>query len=559
MKKITRYIDQLTNRIIPNGPAQARTRHRDNDQVNLPSSSTVVPSSLFPTHPRSTTVTESRSKGSLTSRVRRRIVKKLTNRRRCTSFAQLFVTAADRLESLDAMYYVGLVDIVHDDILLAIFDYCVSQNDYDDDTEVWQTLVHVCHRWRIIVFESPRRLKLRLVCTHTTPADRLDIWPPLPLYIQCPYRREGSLENVLALFERSNRVYRIDLASFPRLDFEKISAAMEVTFPELTDLLLLSEEKAVRVLPDSFLGGSAPRLRGLSFIGIPFPGLPKLLLSATHLLFLCLEDIPHSGYFSPEAIATALSTLNSLFELRLEFQSPLSRPDRRPPPPTPFAFPTLTEFWFKGATEYLEDLMARISAPGLRRLDITFFNQIIFDTPQFIQFISRTPTFMAPDLALLIFEDGASRVGFSSQTPGYEQFEIKIPCIELDWQVSSMEQVFTSCLPHLSTLEGLFIGTRGDWLPGWQDNVENTLWLELLLPFTTVKNLYISEEFARRIVPALQDLVEDRRTDVLPVVETIFLDGLEASGPIEKGIGQFVAMREVTGHPVAVTRWDRSY
>jgi hypothetical protein len=121
-----------------------------------------------------------------------------------------------------------------------------------------------------------------------------------------------------------------------------------------------------------------------------------------------------------------------------------------------------------------------------------------------------------------------------------------------------MEQVFTSCLPHLSTLEGLSIDSPGGWLPDWQDNIENTLWLELLLPFTTVKNLYISEEFARRIVPALQELVEDRRTEVLPALENIFLEGLEASGPVEKGIGQFVAMRQVTGHPIAVTRWDRS-
>ena len=92
MKNITRHIDQLTNRIIPNGPAQMRSRHQDNDQLTLPNSSTAAPSSLFPTRPGSTTVTDTRSKGSLMSHVRRRIVKKLTNRRRCTSFAQLFVT-----------------------------------------------------------------------------------------------------------------------------------------------------------------------------------------------------------------------------------------------------------------------------------------------------------------------------------------------------------------------------------------------------------------------------------------------------------------------------------
>ena len=430
---------------------------------------------------------------------------------------------------------------------------------------MWQTLVHVCRRWRTVVFGSPRRLNLRLVCTDTTPArDRLDVWPTLPLDIWCLDTREETADNVLAVLERSNRVCRIGLEYFSSSsklsssDFDNVWAAMEVPFPELTDLFFLSDEKTVRVLPDSFLGGSAPRLGALQFSGIPFPGLPNLLLSSTHLFLIRLHDIPHSGYFSPEAIVAAVSKLNGLNELRLEFQSPLSFPDRRPAPPTRFVLPTLTEFWFKGASEYLEDLVARIDIPRLNKLKITVFNQIIFDTPQFIQFIDRTPTLKAPEEAHVVFEDGVSTVYFSSQTSGFRYFEVNIPCIELDWQVSSMEQVFTSCLPQLFTLEGLFIDAPEGWLPDWQDNVENTMWLELLLPFPTVKNLYIYEEFARRIVPALQELVKDRRTEVLPVLENIFLEGLEASGPIEKDIGQFVAMRQVTGHPVAVTRWDRS-
>jgi hypothetical protein len=34
----------------------------------------------------------------------------------------------------------------------------------------------------------------------------------------------------------------------------------------------------------------------------------------------------------------------------------------------------------------------------------------------------------------------------------------------------------------------------------WQDDVEITQWLELLRSFTAVNNLYLSEEFAPRIV-----------------------------------------------------------
>ena len=417
----------------------------------------------------------------------------------------------------------------------------------------------MCRRWRSVVFGSPLRLKLRLVCTDTTPArDTLYVWPSLPLYIRFFFSREESADNVLAVLECSNRVHEIDLAYFSSTHFETFWAAMDVPFPELTSLLLISDEKTVPVLPDSFLGGSAPRLENFHLQGIPFPGLRKFLLSTTHLVILHLLDIPHSGYLSSEAMVVALSTLNSLFELRLGFQSPQSGPERRPPPPTRYVHPTLTKFRFKGASEYLEDLVARIDAPRLGKLKITVFNQIIFDMPQFIQFISRTPALKAPDEAHVMFGDSVSEVNFSSQTSDFEDFEVKIPCNDLDWQISSLEQVFTSCLPHFSTLEGLSIDSQGGWLPEWQDNVENTLWTELLHPFTSVKNLYLCEEFAGRIVPALQELAEDRRIEVLPALENIFLEGLEASGPVEKGIGPFVAMRQVTGHPIAVTGWDRS-
>ena len=373
----------------------------------------------------------------------------------------------------------------------------------------------------------------------------------------CNHTGKECADNILAVLERSNRVYQIGLAYFPSSDFEKFWTAMQELFPELRYVALLSE-KTVAVIPDSFLGGSAPRLRIFHITGIAFPALPKLLLSTTHLVTLRLVDIPHSGYLSPEAMVAALSTLNSLTQLWLEFQSPRSRPERRLPPPTRFVHPALASLRFKGASEYLEDLVARIDAPELFNLHITFFNQIIFDTLQFIQFISRTPTLEALEEARVSFEDGTARVNFSSRTSRLEDFEVKIPCNELDWQVSSLEQVFTSCLPHLSTLEGLSIDSPGGWLPDWQDNIENTLWLELLLPFTSVKNLYLSEKFARRIVPALQELVEGRRIEVLPALENIFLEGLESSGPVEKCIEPFVAMRQVTGHPVAVTHWDRS-
>jgi hypothetical protein len=442
-----------------------------------------------------------------------------------------------------------------DDVLLEIFDFFTKYG-----MEEWQILVHVCRRWRSVVFGSPRRLNLRLLCSGRTPArDTLDVWPALPLSIYC-YERAGSVDNIVAVLERSDRVCDIELQNLERSDLEIISAAMQVPFPELTHLMLLSNGETVSALPDSFLGGSAPRLDYLRLTGIPFPGLPKLLLSATQLYSLNLDDIPHSGYIPPEAIVTALSTLTRLIRLRLFFESPQSRPDpahRRPPPPTRSVLPNLASFEFIGDSEYMEVVMAHIDAPRLGDLYTTLFNDIVFDTPHLTQFISRTPIMQALEKAHVTFDGDAAAVKLSSLGHGqYNRLEVKIPCRGLDWQVSSMEQICASCLPPLPTLD-LSIDGNPHYLQHWQGNVDNALWLQLLQPFTSVKNLYLSEEIAGRIVPALQELVGDRATEVLPTLENIFLEEGQRSGPVQEGIQQVVAARQATNHPIAVSYQEK--
>ena len=448
------------------------------------------------------------------------------------------------------------IDLLPDDVLLDIFCFYVDEAPW---IEAWQSLVHVCRRWRTLVFGSPRRLNLRLVCLNQTPArDTLDVWPPLPLFI----RSNGSLfttggaDNIVAVLERSDRVCQIKFIGTETSDLEICLAAMQVPFPELTHLhlWLLVETSA---LPDSFLGGSAPRLETLWLRHIPFPGLPKLLLSATHLTILHLEFIPHSGYFSPEGMATALSTLTLLTRLWLHFEFPQPRPDparQRPPPRTRSALPALTYFEFKGLSEYLDVVVARIDAPRLNKLDITFFNDIVFDTPQFVQFIGHTPMLKGLKNARVTFEDGTATVSLSSQIYTRDaELGVTIPCRELDWQVSSMEQVCTSCLPPLLNLEHLYIYENPRWRQHWQDNIENALWLELLHPFTSVKNLSLSKDIARRIVPAIQELVGDRATEVLPTLLFFFLEERQSSGPVPEGIQQVVAVRQAASRPIAVS------
>ena len=291
------------------------------------------------------------------------------------------------------------INILPDDVLLEIFDHYVIRRQIlsnRTDVDAWHTLVHVCQRWRYVVFDSPRRLDLRLRCTYRTPVtNMLDIWPALPIVISNANQPGGSgVTNIISALQQHNRVCTIDIENVPH-SLLKEFAAMQEPFPALTnlELELWSSDENAPVLPDSFLGGSAPRLRSLELNGIPFPGLPKLLLSTHDLVTLRLWRITRSGYISPEAMVTALSTLTSLEELVLQFWSPRSqaqRASRRPPPLTRVVLPALKSLMFRGDSEYLEDIVSRLEAPLLSYTEITFFNQLVFDTPLLCHFISHT-------------------------------------------------------------------------------------------------------------------------------------------------------------------------
>jgi hypothetical protein len=445
------------------------------------------------------------------------------------------------------------IDILLDDVLLEIFDFLVVEFKGFDAENWWRTLVHVCRKWRNVIFGSPHRLNLRLLCSDRTPVrEMLDVWPPLPIVVHHSARPKSGQDSIVAALERNDRVCQITLELDPF-----ILDAMQEPFPMLTHLALRSDIEIGPVVPDSFMGGSAPRLQELQLEGVTIPRLPKLLLSATDLVYFGHHRIPHSGYISPEAIVTCLSTLPMLETLYLGFESPRSRPNRetrRLPPPTRSVLPALIKLHFTGVSEYLEDLVARIDSPLLDCLDISLFHQLIFDTPELTQFISRTPTLEVHDQAWVEFFDLYVRVTFPKRSSGYH-LALKVTCRRPEWQLSSMAQICTSFFPQsfIHMVERFFIRERNHSKLEWQDDIEFSQWLELLHPFTAVKDLYLFKEVAPRIATSLQELVGGRTTEVLPSLQCLFLEELHPSGRFEESeaIGKFVAARQLSNRPVS--------
>ena len=455
------------------------------------------------------------------------------------------------------------IDILPEDVLLEIFDHYVDPIQNDVGIETWCTLVHVCRKWRNVVLESPLRLNLRIHCHPTTPVrEKLDVWPALPIVVAQydeDWEPKWGVVNVIAAFEQNNRICQIDLWGVPTSQMEEILAAMHKSFPVLTDLELESEDETLVPLvnPDLFLGGSAPCLRSLRLAFIPFPGLPKLLLTATHLTSLRLINNSHSGYISPEVMVSCFSVLTRLETFILDFISPESFPVREhrpPPPPTRTLLPTLTGLQFRGVSEYLEDLVVRIDTPLLDNLDIYLSLQFVPDTAQLAQFVNRTPKLKAHDDTHVVF----CNTNFHLKLGKVFEKGLGITYDVVDWQVSSVAQVCNSSLSqaYCANVECLYLC---DHYARWRGDirVETNHWVELLRPFTSVKSLYLSQVIVPRIAPALQELIGERVVGVLPALQTLFLEDLNISGPVQEAVGLFISGRQFSSHPVAVSHWKK--
>jgi len=411
------------------------------------------------------------------------------------------------------------------------------------------------------VFASPKRLDLHILCSHENQVEEnLDIWPQLPIAIDVfsdtsPLPGTG-VANIIAALKHHHRMSKITIHDIPN-SLLKEFGAMKNSFPALTELSLQSYEAYPPVLPDSFLLGSAPRLQTLTLNRISFPALPKLFSSTSDLVELYLLDIPPSGYISPEALATSLSVLARLKSVSLSHKSPPSWADRANPHPPLFTrvvLPSLTDFTFNGHSEYLERIVSQIECPLLDYTCITFSDQLAFDTPQLRHFISRTKTFKAPHRADIEFSKARVRVGLFRRKGivDHKTLELEIPCTRPSWQISAITHVCSSPLPPLPTLERLGIYEAKFVEPEWQDNIVNTQWLQLLHPFSSVKNLFLSEKLVQLVAPALQELTGERVTEVLPALQNLFLQDPEPSESVQEAIGRFISERQLSDCPVAV-------
>ena len=449
----------------------------------------------------------------------------------------------------------GTVEVLPCDILLEIFDFyrLDSITRFGGRPWKWHRLAHVCQKWRNIISTSPRRLDLRILCDNRTPTDILHLWPTLPLTVRFKATRESTFfpKNIIAVLRLIGRVEQVELyvtssmvASLAEM-IQKPSQALEsisITVEDATGASI-----PVRNL-FKFLGGSAPHLKEIKLDGIfyPFPKLRQVLLSTNNLVELRLFKIPNAVYFSPDDLVTGLSTLVRLKSLSVGFYFTAVHP----PPnvthslPQRTTLPSLTSLDFYGATEYLEEFIARVNSPALCKINIRLFNQIFFEIPQFCQFILRPNTLGSP--TWIIVTHSTESVSVLLILNENRNFVLGTSCRRLDWQLSFVTEIFNQLSSLLSSVRSLTI-QKGDGLPSMED-IDSRQWLELFRSFIHVTLVRVSEE---QLVPSIvQTLATEDMATALPELFSLHLEKYSGTPSVVEAAKQFVATRRLSGHAV---------
>ncbi len=458
----------------------------------------------------------------------------------------------------------GSIDALPDDVLFEILADCVVNPDIHPSERMlnWQCLVQVCERWQQLIYSSPKSLDLHFYCTNTNSFRKtLDLWPAFPLSV-CGYTDSGQ-EDVIAALELRDRVRRIDLV-IRSSDYDWVSSSMREQFPQLTNLDLEGNDAGddddhPRFDLDQFLGGSAPSLIHLCFKRLYFKGLPSLLLTAPNLVSLQLGEIRLSliSHVSPQTMIQVLAGLPKLKSLLIYFAIPRNGvhafheelEKHRRKASIRAVLPTLTEFYFRGISEYLEDLVAQIDAPQLDDLSIAYFSQEV-QTRRLFEFINQTVNLKPAQFRRALLNASSVRTTVELYHPQDEDHVSSLTLTVWDFRSSPfphMVNFLGQLVPTLSNVDHLVVTKDPDF-------VQRVDWLSLLQLFSAVRMLRVRGGLAGQVVSALEAIPEEMVPVWLPVLNLVWLyteDNQDEDEPVGSS-ERFVSLRLLSGRPVVI-------
>ena len=308
------------------------------------------------------------------------------------------------------------------------------------------------------------------------------------------------------------------------------------------------------MLPETL---QAPHLRHLVLIGFALPIGSRLLTTAVGIVTLYLYMNHPSAYFRPNTLLQWISFMPQLESLLIGFSFPVpnrsvERQLMHAPIITHVTLPNLRWFGFQGVSAYMEAVVPRITTPSLEKLRIQIFKQLTFSVPGLLHFMNTTENLRFDSAK---FEFSGDEVDVKVYPRGEAEMyalSMNVSCRHLDWQVSSVAQIFNSLGQIFSTLEHLTLKHEVHSRSSEEHNeVERTEWRKLLRSFSNVKTLHVDDGLIRKLSRCLRLDNGELLLELLPELQELTYPG---SGDTGNAFTSFIDARRKAGRLVTVIR-----
>src|SRR6266478_551282 len=137
---------------------------------------------------------------------------------------------------------------------------------------------------------------------------------------------------------------------------------------------------------------------------------------------------------------------------------------------------------------------------------------------------------------------------YSREEAGTYALILNVLCGHLDWQVSSVAQIFDTLSQILSPVEHLTLEREvHDWSSEEHNEVDRTEWRKLLRSFSNVKFLSVEDGLVKELARCLQLDDGEPSLGLLPELQELTCFG---SGDTGEALTSFVQARQNAGRPV---------
>ena len=215
-------------------------------------------------------------------------------------------------------------------------------------------------------------------------------------------------------------------------------------------------------------------------------------------------------------------------------------------------FLTLAHFFLKTVSAYSEAVFSRITTPRLESFQVCYLQQLRFSVPQMLEFMGRTENLRFDSAQFSFYSERVFVVVYLPEAEAFA-FSINVDSSCLDWQISSVAQIFNTLSQMFSTVEHLTV-IHEEHNQSSEEHyvVDRTEWRKLLMSFSNVRTLSVHRGLVEDLSHCLRLEDGEHPLELLPELQELTYPG---SDNTNDAFTPFIDARKSTGRPVALYKY----